>query len=246
LTIQYNTKNLIDNVTNMRILIVEDDEHIREMLKLGFEEESFAVDLAENGEKGSYIARTNEYDIIILDLLLPIKSGLDICRDIRTNSITTPIIMLSATFEIQEKIRLLNSGADDYVTKPFSFHELLARVRALLRRPKPIAPDTIRVDDLSLDSIRQKVSRGSKSIYLTRKEFSLLEYLMRHEGVVVSRGMIMEHVWNRDSDPFSNTIEAHILNVRKKVDMAKHRKLIHTIPGRGYKIEAFKEKYSKV
>jgi DNA-binding response OmpR family regulator len=222
----------------MRLLIVEDDRNIREMMRLGFEEESFVVDTIDSGDKGSYMARTNDYDVIILDLALPGKFGLDVCKEIRASEKATPIIILSATFDTIEKIRLLNAGADDYLTKPFSFHELLARVRALLRRPKPMSPTMLQIADLALDSTRQKVTRGSKSIYLTRKEFCLLEYLMRHEGAVVSRGMIMEHVWNADSDPFSNTIEAHILNVRKKVDSIKNRKLIHTIPGRGYKIDA--------
>jgi DNA-binding response OmpR family regulator len=149
----------------------------------------------------------------------------------------SPIILLSVTASTEEKINLLNCGADDYLTKPFSFKELLARIRALLRRPRSIESDILEIGDLRIDVARQKVTRGGKEIYLTRKEFSLMEYLMRHRSMVVSRGMIMEHVWNADSDPFSNTIEAHILNLRKKIDQGFGGKLIHTVPGRGYKID---------
>ncbi|MES2436635.1 MAG: response regulator transcription factor [Patescibacteria group bacterium] len=222
----------------MRILLIEDDVNIQEFLKAALESEGYIVDAVSDGEKGSYVARTNEYDTIILDLALPKKDGHTVCTEIRASGKTTPIIMLTVLSDIQEKVRLLNSGADDYLIKPFSFKELLARIRALLRRPLHIEADILKVADLTIDTARQKVLRNSKEIYLTRKEFSLLEYLMRHRGNVVSRGMIMEHVWNADSDPFSNTIEAHILNIRKKVDTHKTCKLIHTLPGRGYKIES--------
>ncbi|MBX4197874.1 response regulator transcription factor [Candidatus Parcubacteria bacterium] len=221
----------------MRILIVEDDPEIRDSLKQSLEAESFAVDSASDGEKGSYMARTNDYDIILLDVALPKKDGCTICTDIRAAGKTTPIMMLSVMADAQEKIRLLNAGADDYMSKPFSFRELMARIRALMRRPTILAPDILTLDDLIVDIPKQKVTRGEKSVYLTRKEFSLLEYLMRHKGIVISRGMIMEHVWNAETDPFSNTIEAHILNIRKKIDTRRKSKLIHTIPGRGYKID---------
>jgi two-component system, OmpR family, response regulator len=222
----------------MRILLIEDDRNIQEFLKAALESENYIVDAIDDGEKGSYAARTNEYDIIILDLALPKKDGHTICTEIRKAGKIVPILMLTVIGDIQEKVKLLNSGADDYLTKPFSFKELLARIRALMRRPHRIDSDIIEVGDLTIDTARQKVLRNNKEIYLTRKEFSLLEYLMRHRGNVVSRGMIMEHVWNADSDPFSNTIEAHILNIRKKVDTLKTCKLIHTMPGRGYKIES--------
>lgn len=221
----------------MRILIIEDDAEARESLRIGLEQESFVVDEASDGEKGSYIARTNDYDLIILDYILPKKNGWEVCREIRTAGKTMPILVLTVRSSVDDKIEFLNCGADDYVTKPFAFFELLARVRALLRRPSGLEPSILTLDDLTVDTHRQKVSRGKKEIYLTRKEFSLLEYLMKHKGAVVSRGMIMEHVWNSDSDPFSNTIEAHILNVRKKVDIMKNKKLIQTVPGRGYKID---------
>jgi DNA-binding response OmpR family regulator len=221
----------------MKILVVEDDPEIRESLKTSLEAESFAVDTATEGDEGSYLARTNDYDLIILDLGLPKKDGATICTDIRSAGKTMPILMLSVQADTQQKIKLLNAGADDYMAKPFSFKELVARVRALLRRPSQLQSNILEVDDLVVDISRQKVTRGNKEIYLTRKEFSLLEYLIRFKGMVISRGMLMEHVWNAESDPFSNTIEAHILNLRKKIDTAKKTKLIQTIPGRGYKID---------
>ncbi len=220
----------------MRILIIDDDPNMREVLRNSLEAESFSVDCKIDGAQGSFAARTNQYDLILLDLTLPKKKGCDVCKDIRSAGVMTPIILISVISEIQEKIRLLNCGVDDYITKPFSFRELLARIRALLRRPPLMVPEIVEIDGLSLDSSKQKVTRGGQPIYLTRKEFSLLEYLMRNKGEVVSRGMLMEHVWNADSDPFSNTIEAHILNIRKKVDYIKKRRLIHTVPGRGYRI----------
>jgi DNA-binding response OmpR family regulator len=221
----------------MRILVVEDDPEIRQSLIAGLETEAFVVDSADNGEDGSYLARTNEYDLMLLDLALPRKDGCTICTEVRASGTTTPIIMLSVMADAQEKIKLLNAGADDYLSKPYSFRELMARIRALLRRPRVFASEVIQIDDLKLDSRRQKVTRGNKEVYLTRKEFALLEYLLQFQGVVISRGMMMEHVWNAESDPFSNTIEAHILNIRKKVDAGSKRKLIHTIPGRGYTID---------
>ena len=221
----------------MRILVVEDDDDIRDFIKMGLESELYVVDTASNGEQGSYIARTNEYDVIILDLSMPKKDGFAVCSDIRKNNNSVPIIILSVIFDPMTKIRLLNAGADDYVTKPFSFHELLARIRAVIRRPHVILPDFMEVGDITLDTLRQRVTKTGKVIYLTRKEFSLLEFLMRHPGIVISRSMIMEHVWNADTDPFSNTIEAHILNVRRKIDSNSSQKFIHTVPGRGYKFE---------
>lgn len=224
----------------MRILIVEDEKETRESLKSNLEQESFAVDTAEDGETGSYLARTNDYDLIILDNILPQKEGFEVCEDVRKAGKHTPIIMLSVKSEVHHKVDLLHCGADDYVTKPFSFRELIARIRAILRRPRMVDGDILSVGDLTMDIARQVVQRGGKNIYLTRKEFMLLEYLMRNRARVMSRGMIMEHVWNADSDPFSNTIEAHILNLRKKVDANHKVKLIHSVSGRGYKIDVEK------
>ncbi len=222
----------------MRILLIDDDKDIRSFLRMSLEAESFVVDEAADGETGSYTARTNDYDIVILDLDLPKKNGSKVCKEIREAGKTMPILMLTVNADSEYKVELLNYGADDYLTKPFSFRELKARIRALLRRAHSIEPPVLEIADLKVDTSKQRVERNNKKIYLTRKEFSLLEYLMKHKGSVVSRGMIMEHVWNADSDPFSNTIEAHILNVRKKVDnVSSKQKLIHTIPGRGYKVD---------
>jgi two-component system copper resistance phosphate regulon response regulator CusR len=222
----------------MRVLVVEDEEGIARFLKAGLESEYFAVDVAEDGERGSYLARTNDYDIIILDNMLPGKNGAEVCDDIRKSGRNTPIIMLSARAEMSIKVELLNKGADDYLTKPFSLEELLARIRALLRRPAHVAPDLLEIEDLVLDTKKHLVTRKGKEIYLTRKEFMLLEYLLRNKGTAVSRGMILEHVWDINVDPFSNTVESHILNIRKKVNDKGRKNLIHTLPGIGYKISA--------
>jgi DNA-binding response OmpR family regulator len=221
----------------MRALIIEDQKEIREMLSRHLRSECFAVDVADDGEKGSYLARTNDYDIIILDNMLPKKQGIEVCEEIRQTGRTMPILVLSVLGEIKQKIDLINAGADDYMIKPFSFDELIVRVRALMRRPQKFLGDTLIIDDLSLNSKQQKVKRNGKSIYLTRKEFMLLEYLMRNEGTVLSRGMIMEHVWDLLTDPFSNTIESHVLSLRKKIGDTPDNRLIQTVPGRGYKIE---------
>lgn len=223
----------------MRLLIVEDEKEILNFLKPSLEAECFAVDIAEDGEKGAYLAKANDYDIIILDNMLPKKSGAEICQEIRLSGKTVPIIILSALSDVNKKVELLNIGADDYLTKPFSFQELVARIKTLLRRPAPIKNDLLQIDDLNLDLRKNLVTRGQEEIRLTRKEFMLLEYLLRNPGLVLSRSMIMEHVWDMNADPFSNTIEAHILSLRKKIKTKNSQKeLIHTIPGRGYKIDA--------
>jgi DNA-binding response OmpR family regulator len=223
----------------MRILIVEDDTNLAEQLKKKLEAQTFAVDTTVDGENGSYLARINDYDIIILDDSLPKRNTTDVCRDIRNANKTTPIIIISEKDNTQEKISLLHEGADDHLVKPFPFEELLARIQTMLRRPTIQHKPILDVDVVKLDTTSHLVTRGQKRVYLTRKEFALLEYLMRNKGSVVSRSMIMEHVWNDETDPFSNTIESHILNLRKKID-SKRRRLIHNIPGRGYKIDVLK------
>lgn len=222
---------------SMRALIVDDEQGVRDLLTENLRAHCFAVDTASDGTEGSYMARTNAYDIIILDNMLPEKSGVTVCQEIRRTGHTAPILILSALSDTWRKIDLLNSGADDYMIKPFSFEELMARIRALLRRPSQIEADVLTVDDLVLNTKQQSVRRAGTSIYLTRKEFMLLEYLMRNQGSVLSRSMIMEHVWDMTNDPFSNTIESHILSLRKKVDNVPERKLIYTVTGRGYKID---------
>lgn len=222
---------------DMRILLVEDDEPLLEFLKLRLQSEGFSVDAEKDGNKGSFLARTNNYDVIILDYVLPKKSGAKICQEVRTRGTTTPIIIISVQTEVPTRIELLNIGADDYVIKPFPFEELLARIRAVLRRPMQLKEEILTIDDLILDSTRFNVERAGRKIKLTKKEFALLEYLLRHKGAVLSRGTIMEHVWDIQGDLFSNTIETHILNLRKKLYRPGGAKLIHTISGRGYKID---------
>lgn len=220
----------------MRILFVEDQDDLRVSLQIRLQEECFVVDTASDGEQGSFFARTNDYDLIILDNHLPKKNGIEICKDIRESKKRIPIIILSVLDTTDEKVELLEAGADDYLTKPFSFSELLARIRALLRRPQAIVQSIFHIDDLVLDSQKHEVRRGDKEIYLTKKEFMLLEFLLCRIGSVVSRGDILEHVWDVSADPFSNTIETHILSLRKKIDTEGNIKLIHNISGRGYKI----------
>ncbi len=221
----------------MRILIIEDDENINTFLQSSLESEYFVVDSAHDGDGGLYCALTNTYDLIILDSMLPNKSGLEICRELRTAGKTTPIIGLSVKSETVNKVQFLNAGADDYLTKPFSFEELVARIRALLRRPQSIQTDTLEFGNLELDARKHIVRKNGIDIYLTRKEFLLLEYLMRNQGVVLTRGMILEHVWDMNADPFSNTIETHVMTLRKKIDAEQEVRLIHTVPGIGYKFE---------
>lgn len=221
----------------MRILIAEDDPEIGLFLKHNFTSQAFSADWATDGNRASYLARTNDYDLIVLDNLLPDKQGTEICRELRKMGRPTPIIMLTIERDMDKKVGALEQGADDYVTKPFSFAELMARIRAVLRRPPQIAGEVLQVGDLELDTKSQAVHRGTRPVSLTRKEFQLLEYLMRHRGKVVSRGMIMEHVWDVEADPFSNTIETHILNLRRKIDKDALEKVIHTVSGRGYKVD---------
>lgn len=221
----------------MRILLIEDDKNITESLKASLESECFIVDIAKDGEEGAYCAQLNNYDLAILDNMLPKKPGIEVCREIRGCGKTLPIIMLSVKSDTASKAELLNAGADDYVTKPFSFDELLARIKAIMRRPKQLENEILQVDNLIMNPARHIAQRGEKEIHLTRKEFLLLKHLLKSEGAVLSRATIMEHIWNMDADPFSNTIETHIANLRKKIDFGKHKKLITTVPGRGYKID---------
>jgi len=222
----------------MRILIVEDEKEIANFLKKGLEAEHFAVDHAEDGEKGSLLAHTNEYDLVILDIRLPKKDGLTLCKELREHGKKYPIIMLSVESSTVSKIDALNSGADDYLTKPFSFEELLARLRALLRRQKDVMNEpVINIEDLRMDTLGHVVTRAGKEIKLSRKEFSLLEYMMRNCGSLLTRTMILEHVWDMNTDPFTNTVDVHIRLLREKIDKNHKRKLIHTIHGFGYKLE---------
>lgn len=223
----------------MRILVVEDDVKLQGFIKESLEAELYAVDVTGEGENASFLARTNEYDLIILDLMLPDKDGLEVCKEIREEGKTMPILVLSAQSDTVSKTQLLDACADDYLTKPFVLAELVARIKALLRRPHQIMGDVLKVHDIVLDTKKNSVTRDGKDIVLTRKEFMLLRYLMQNEGTVLTRGMMLEHVWDMSVDIFSNTIEAHILSLRKKLgDTDRSGQLIQTVPGRGYKISA--------
>jgi len=222
----------------MRILVVEDEEKIRNFLKKNLEAECFAVDAVDDGAEGLELARINNYDLLLLDNILPTKTGLEICSELRNLGKVFPILILSGISETNIKVQALNAGADDYLTKPFSFEELIARMRALLRRPSTLEKELLSTGNVTLDTKKHIVSRDGEEITLTRKEFMLLAYLMKNEGNVLSRGMLMEHVWDMNADPFSNTIEAHVLSLRKKLKCEDRNELIQTIPGRGYKISA--------
>lgn len=219
----------------MRILVVEDDRSIRDFLKSSLEQEHFAVDTAEDGNRGVYLAKTNEYDVILLDNVTPGMHGKMVCAEVRAAGRTTPIISLSVQSDLATKLALLNAGVDDYMTKPFSFIELLARIRAVLRRPRELQGDVLHIDDLSIDTRKHTVTRGGVCISLTRKEFMILEYLVRHQNAAVPRSLLIEHVWDSNLDPFSNTIEAHMFTLRKKIEKKNKKKILHTIPGTGYK-----------
>lgn len=222
----------------MRILIVDDEEGVREILRETLRQEGFAVDTADCGERGLYFALTNDYDALVLDNRLPDKSGIELVRIIRKAGRIVPILILSALDDSRFKSDLLNAGADDYLAKPYSFEELLARIRALIRRGRPIQHEELQVGDLSLNSREHWARWGKNELPLTRKEFSLLEYMMHQAGAVLTRGMIMEHVWDMNADPFSNTVESHIASLRRKMNAyGGDSSIIKTISGRGYKID---------
>lgn len=220
----------------MRVLVVEDDHKIARALKKGLEQESFAVDVEYDGDAGYGAAHTLPYDLIVLDRMLPGMDGLTLCRKIREDKIHTPIIMLTAKSSVTDRVSGLNAGADDYLPKPFSFEELLARVRALLRRPKESHDTELKVGDLTLNTIGYSVTRGNISIQLSSKEFALLEYLMRNPDRVLSKDTIIEHVWNFDADILPNNVEVYIGYLRTKIDKGHSKPLIHTVRGFGYKI----------
>ncbi|HSV43074.1 MAG TPA: response regulator transcription factor [Candidatus Bathyarchaeia archaeon] len=218
----------------MRILIIEDEKKIASFIQKGLKAEKYIVDIACDGEKGLFLADSNDYDLIILDIMLPGKDGISICREMRENGILTPILMLTARDGVFDKVQGLNSGADDYLTKPFAFEEFLARVRALIRRTGGSKSMTIKVADLQLNQLSHEVKRNGHKLMLTSKEYILLEYLMLNAGRVVTRAMLNEHVWDRNFDSFSNSIEVYINYLRKKIDHGFARPLLHTIYGTGY------------
>ena len=220
----------------MRVLIIEDERKLSNIVRKGLIEEGFAVDQAFDGEEGQYLAESESYDLIILDIMLPKINGLDVCRSLRNKKITTPILMLTAKTTVENKVEGLNVGADDYLTKPFAFTELKARLQALLRRSHNQTQTTLQVDDLEVDPIKHTAKRGNKIIFLTPKEFSILEFLLRHQNEVVTRTQITEHVWDYSFDALSNVVDVFMATLRKKVDFGFKNKLIQTIHGVGYKI----------
>ena len=217
----------------MRILVIEDEKKIASFIKRGLKEEGHMVDVAYDGEEGYQLSGENDYDLILLDIMLPKRDGISLCRQLRDDGVTTPVLMLTAKDSVQDKVTGLDSGADDYLTKPFAFEELLARIRALMRKRSPLATK-LQAGDLVLDLISHRVTRAGKEILLTMKEYALLEYLMRNAGTVVTRTMITEHVWDIDFDTSTNVIDVYINYLRNKIDSGQQKKLIHTVRGRGY------------
>ena len=222
----------------MRVLVVEDETKVGSFIKRALEEESYAVDLCEDGAQGLDFALTGSYDVIVIDLMLPNLPGLEILRRIRKEKIHTPVLILTAQSKVDQKVKGLDAGADDYLTKPFAIDELLARVRVLLRRGTAETPGVLQVDDLILNPATREVTRDGQRIDLTVKEYALLEYFMRHTGRVLTRPMISEHVWDQDFDTFTNVIDVYVNYLRNKIDRGRSRKLIHTIRGSGYMLKA--------
>lgn len=216
--------------------MVEDERRLAQTLQKGFIEDGFAVDIAYDGEEGQYLAESEEYDLIILDLMLPKVDGLALCQSLRSKDIKTPVLMLTARSTVEDKVTGLDSGADDYLVKPFSFIELRSRVHALIRRSKQEATSIYKMADLCLDSLRHQVSRDGKNIKLTPKEFSVLEFLIQHKDEVVTRTMITEHIWDYNFEGMSNVVDVFMAAIRRKIDNGSKFKLLHTVHGVGYKI----------
>ncbi len=218
----------------MRILVIEDEKMIANFIKRGLKEEGYAVDTADDGEQGYFMATTQDYDLIVLDLMLPKIDGLTLCRRLRVEKVPSSILMLTAKDSVKDKVSGLDSGANDYITKPFAFEEFLARVRVLLRKQVSSTATKLTAGELTLDLVTHKVSRGGKEIELTAKEYALLEYFMRNAGSCVTRTMISEHVWDMNFDSFTNVIDVYVNYLRKKLDSGPGKKLIQTVRGRGY------------
>ena len=219
---------------DMRVLLVEDDSGIAHFVAKGLREQSYAVDVSANGEEALYQVAINTYDLVILDVMIPAPNGFAVCKELRRTGHRMPVLMLTARDAVEDRVEGLDCGADDYLTKPFEFRELLARLRALLRRPSALQSPTLSVADLIVDTAGQAVSRGGRFISLTAKEYALVEFLVRNAGRVVGRAEIAEHVWDEEFDPFSNLIEVYVNRVRRKIDTKGFKPLLHTRRGAGY------------
>lgn len=222
----------------MRILLVEDEAKVASFIRSALEENSYAVDVSHDGEEGGYMAETTDYDLLILDIMLPKVDGFQLLRRLRGRKPNLPVLVLTARGNVEDRVRGLDLGADDYLVKPFALAELIARVRAMLRRGVRESSSELRVDDLVLDAARRRVTRAGKAIELSNKEYSLLEYLMRNANHAVTRSMIAEHVWDASFDSFTNVIDVYINHLRNKIDRNFGRKLIHSVRGVGYRISA--------
>ena len=221
-------------VTRMHILVVEDEKKVASFVRRGLEAEHYEVDVVYDGETGLSRALTSEYDLVILDVMLPGRNGLDVVRELRARGRSVPILLLTARAGLSDKVSGLDLGADDYLTKPFAFGELLARIRALLRRGAPAAPPVLSVADLTLDPATHSVTRAGQTIDLSPREYALLEFFMRNRGRVLSRTLIAQHVWGIDFDTFTNVIDVYVNYLRRKIDAGFEPKLLHTVRGVGY------------
>ncbi len=221
----------------MRILIVDDDRHLNAIIKRGLTEETYAVDTAFDGEEGEYMAWVNSYDLIILDIMMPKKDGIEVCQSLRANSVNTPILMLTAKDAVEDRVKGLDAGADDYLVKPFAFSELLARIRALLRREGTSKTPELKVGDIVLNTRTREAQRGDRSIELTSKEYTILEYFMRHPNAVITRTMLEEHAWDYDFESMSNLIDVYIRRLRCKIDSEGEPSMIQTVRGAGYRLK---------
>ncbi len=222
----------------MRILVIEDERKIAQFIKRGLKEEGYAVDLANDGQEGHFLATTNDYDVIILDVMIPVMDGISLCKQLRKEKVVTPIIMLTAKADVEDKVEGLDAGADDYLTKPFAFEELLARLRVHLRKTKSDHTAELVLADLKVNLLTQQVLRANKLLELTTKEYALLVYLLRHQGQVVTRTQIAEHVWDIHFDSDTNVIDVYVNYLRRKIDESFDVKLLHTIRGRGYTLKS--------
>lgn len=222
----------------MRILVVEDEKLLASIIKRGLKEQGYAVDIAYDGDEGQYYAENTPYDLIILDISLPKKDGLQVCKELRIKKLTAPILMLTARDKVEERVKGLDCGADDYVVKPFAFPELLARIRALLRRETNVKTPQIQVGDLIMDPVSRRVKRGNREIILTSKEYTLLEYFLRHPNMLLTRTMLEQHAWDYEFDSESNLVDVYVRRIRVKIDVKGKESLIETMRGAGYRLRS--------